>query len=163
MKKSTIKNKLSHSILRYLYRNNCIGNCDLKPFLKSTGNTESKISAAVAILKEKGWVETTGDWTFLGSIKQGNKITIDNSHLHALITESGINYYKGYIDKKYKLKWIPIWASIIAIIISVLGLFIASDKSQVEILKIEQENIKSKIMKFSHSLDSLNNTLIDDK
>lgn len=158
------KDNLSHSILNYLYKNDCIGFCDIIPYLKTTQKNEKEIKSAVSILRQNKWIEVIGDWGFLGGTiaiegtrNQGTKITLNNAHLSALITEQGIKYYKDYLERKNKYKyWIPIGISSISLVfagIATYNGFNSSEKSSQT--QKQQEKIEKGIQKIHLRQDSL--------
>lgn len=162
------KDNLSHSILKYLYKNDCIGFCDMIPFLKATRKTEKEIKSAVSILRQNKWIEVTGDWGFLGGTRaiegtrnQGTKITLDISHLNALITELGIKYYKEYLERKNKYKfWIPIGMSSIALVFTGVTTYNSCNTSEKSTqTQKQQEKIEKNIEKLYFQQDTLTHHL----
>jgi hypothetical protein len=151
------KNKLSHFILGHLYRKDCIGFCDIKEFLQGTNKTELEIKAAMASLRHYKWVETNGDWTFLGGKIDGVSITLENAHLNALITEDGIKYYKEYLERKGKYKfWVPVSISILALVFTGINTFNScSVSSKTREIQSKQADTEKSIRELYILLDTL--------
>jgi hypothetical protein len=151
------KNKLSHLILGHLYRKECIGFCDIKEFLQGTDKTELEIKTAIASIRDYKWVETNGDWSFLGGKREGVSIILENAHLNARITEDGIKYYKEYLENKRKYKfWIPLSISILALVFTGINTFNScSTSSKTREIESKQANTEKNIQELYILLDTL--------
>lgn len=97
--------KLAIETLRYLYRNQGMRMLkDMTLFFKKKETNMRYISNALMLLENNGYIIVSGIWrNALGGVLGDKRITLEQSHISARITEAGKKYY----EDKHKFEvWI---------------------------------------------------------